>query len=163
MELEPTESYGSWSGAAIEVFLSETRIPLRLSLMTSSGLLIVPVWFEYRAARFWSCSPNDSVLVNALREKSAVAFDVSTNDLPYQGVRGRGRARCSTALDSRALEGLLQRYTAGTDNALARWLLNRAGTEAVIEIEATWLTSWDFHARMGNIEKISARLPGVAL
>jgi len=163
VDFKASNTYGSWSGAEIETFLSETRIPLRLSFAGKSGLLIVPVWFEYQAGRFWSCSPNDSLLVTALRDNSAVAFDVSTNDLPYRGVRGRGSARCTTAADNQALERLLQRYLAGTDNPLAQWLLNRTVAEAVIEIEITWLTSWDFSDRMTGIEKISARLPGVAL
>ena len=163
MDLEASNTYGSWSGAEIEAFLLETHIPLRLSFTAKSGLLIVPVWFEYQAGRFWSCSPNDSLLVRSLRNNAEVAFDVSTNDLPYRGVRGRGRAHCTTAADNQALERLLQRYLAGTDNPLAQWLLNRAVTEAVIEIEISWLTSWDFSDRMASIEKISTRLPDVGL
>jgi hypothetical protein len=95
-------------------------------------------------------------------ENAEVAFDVSTNDIPYRGVRGRGFARCSVASDKSALEGLLKRYV-GTDNDLAEWLLNRAGDEAVIPIEVAWLTSWDFSGRMNGIEKISTRVPGPAL
>ena len=136
---------------------------LRLSFIGGAGLLIVPVWFEYRAKCFLSCSPNESLLVRALREQPQVAFDVSTNDVPYQGVRGRGVARCSVAPDKKALEELLHRYIAGTDNKLARWLLNREGTEALIEVEISWLTSWDFSARMESIEKNSSRLPGALL
>lgn len=131
--------------------------------MTNGGLLIVPVWFEYRAGRFLSCSPNSSWLVSSLRENPEVAFDISTNDLPYQGVRGRGTARCSKAQDKEALEKMLQRYVSGTDNALAEWLLGRRNAEAIIEIEPSWLTSWDFSSRMDRIEKISSRFPGVVL
>jgi nitroimidazol reductase NimA-like FMN-containing flavoprotein (pyridoxamine 5'-phosphate oxidase superfamily) len=163
VNLEPSQHYGNWSGADIEEFLSQTRVPLRLSFVSKNGLLIVPVWFEYRASCFWSCSPSDSLLVKALRLKPQVAFDVSTNDIPYKGVRGRGFARCTVVPDNTALEGLMNRYIAGTDNDLAQWLLNRAGSEAVIQIEVAWLTSWDFSARMESIEKISARLPGQAL
>ena len=162
VKLEPSKRYGVWSGGEIEAFLAETRIPLRVSFVSKPGLLIVPVWFQYRAGSFWLCSPNDSLLVNALRENAEVAFDVSTNDIPYRGVRGRGFARCSVASDKSALEGLLKRYV-GTDNDLAEWLLNRAGDEAVIPIEVAWLTSWDFSGRMNGIEKISTRVPGAAL
>ena len=163
MKLELSQRYGNWTGTEIEEFLSETRVPLRLSFVSKAGLLIVPVWFEYRASCFWSCSPNDSLLVKTLREKPEVAFDVSTNDIPYQGVCGRGLARCSVAPDKTALEELMNRYTAGTDNDLAQWLLNRAVSEAVIQIEVALLTSWDFSDRMKSTEKISARLPGLAL
>ena len=163
MILDRSLSYGSWTGHEIETFLSETCVPLRLSFVSRNGLLIVPVWFEYQAGHLWSCSPNDSLLVKALRKNPEVAFDVSTNDLPYRGVRGRGVSHCSTAADNSALERLLQRYLAGTDNPLARWLLNRTGEEAVIAIEPSWLTSWDFSGRMESIGKISARDPGAVL
>jgi hypothetical protein len=78
-------------------------------------------------------------------------------------VRGRGTAQCSTATDKVELENLLQRYLAGKDNALAEGLLGRSSAEAIIEIELTWLTSWDFSNRMDNIQKIASRDPGAVL
>lgn len=159
MKLEGSKRYGSWSGSQIEKFLDDSRIPLRLSFMTGKGPLIVPVWFRYGAGGFWSCSPHESLLVKSLNEQPQVAFDVSTNDIPYRGVRGRGSARCSIAPDKAALEELLVRYLDGTDNELARWLLNRAGREALIRIEVEWITSWDFSARMEDLEKLATRRP----
>ena len=163
VNIETSAKYGSWTGAEITAFLSETLIPMRLSVCTSSGPLIVPLWFEYLDGRLISCSPEDSLLVRSLRRQPEVAFDVSTNDLPYQGVRGRGHARCETATDSVMLAGLLRRYLAGTDNRLAEWLLNRSGPEALIEVEVSWLTSWDFTERMGDIERIADRSPNARL
>jgi nitroimidazol reductase NimA-like FMN-containing flavoprotein (pyridoxamine 5'-phosphate oxidase superfamily) len=159
MVLESSMLYGSWSGAQIETFLKQTRIPLRLSMMSSAGLLIVPVWFQYQNNTFLSCSPQESLLVQSLNKNPQIAFDISTNELPYQGVRGRGVAHCVEATDNATLESLLTRYVAGTDNTLARWLLNRKGPEALIEIQLTWLTSWDFSERMHDVEKIAARFP----
>lgn len=159
MELESSKSYGSWTGEEIQQFLEAVRVPLRISFSSKNGPLIVPVWFEYHRGSFWSCSPDDSLLVSALRGEPEVAFDVSTNDLPYRGVRGRGVAICATASDQSALNRLIERYLANTDNPLAQWLLNRDGSEAVIEIEVGWLTSWDFSDRMEGIEKIASRLP----
>lgn len=163
MDLEASKHYGSWSGAEIESFLASARAPLRLSFVSKNGPLIVPVWFEYESSRFVACSPNDSLLVAGLRANPEVAFDVSTNEIPYRGVRGRGLAHCSAAADKTALEGLLNRYLANTNNDLSRWLLSRTGTEAVIEITIDYLSSWDFSDRMGGIEKIAERMPGASL
>jgi nitroimidazol reductase NimA-like FMN-containing flavoprotein (pyridoxamine 5'-phosphate oxidase superfamily) len=163
MNIQSSKKYGSWSGAEIEAFLEETPIPMRISVSSASGPLIVPLWFEYLAGRLLSCSPADSLLVSSLRSKPEVAFDVSTNDLPYRGVRGRGQAHCEIAADNERLANLLRRYLAGTENSLASWLLNRDGPEALIEIEISWLTSWDFSSRMGDIEQIAARSPDVQL
>ncbi len=163
MELEPGQSYGAWTGAEIERFLTASHMPLRLSFESRNGPIIVPLWFEYQSRKLVSCSPEGSTLVKSLRAKPEVAFDVSTNDLPYRGVRGRGRALCTTADDTTQLEKLLTRYLGGTDGQLAQWLLNRSGHEAIIAIEPEWLTSWDFSERMGDLTKISQRVPGSAL
>ena len=159
MKIEAEKKYGSWSGAEVEAFLTETLLPLRVSISAASGPLIVPLWFEYQDGCLSSCSPADSLLVNSISDQPNVAFDVSTNDLPYRGVRGRGRARYETTTDSTTLAGLLTRYLGGTDSQLAGWLLNRQQPEALIEIEINWLTSWDFTERMGDIDPISARAP----
>jgi nitroimidazol reductase NimA-like FMN-containing flavoprotein (pyridoxamine 5'-phosphate oxidase superfamily) len=163
MEIADSETYGAWTGAEIEAFLADARIPLRLSMRGPNGALIVPVWFEYRNNSFWSCSPSDSLLVRTLRACSEIAFDVSTNDLPYRGVRGRGLARCTVSPDSSVLERLLDRYLGSTDNALSQWLLNRRGEESLIEVAMLWLTSWDFTDRMSGIETIARRDPGAIL
>ena len=159
MELDPGESYGAWTGAEIGRFLTDSHIPLRLSFESPGGPLIAPLWYEYRAGRLISCSPEDSMLVRSLSANPDVAFDVSTNDLPYRGVRGRGRAVCTTAADTTQLETLLTRYLGSTTGQLAQWLLNRSGREAIIVIEPDWLTSWDFTERMQDLEKISQRFP----
>ena len=161
--IEASKKYGSWSGAEIEAFLTETPIPMRISVTSPSGPLIVPLWFEYLDGRLLSCSPADSLLVSSLRNHPEVAFDVSTNDIPYRGVRGRGHAHCQEADDNQRLADLLQRYLAGTDSQLASWLLNRKGPEALIEVDISWLTSWDFSGRMGDIEQIASRSPGTRL
>ena len=163
MNIKPTEKYGSWSGAEVETFLSATPLPMRLSVSTASGPLIVPLWFEYKDGCLLSCSPADSLLVNSIDRHAEVAFDVSTNDLPYRGVRGRGRAHYEIAEDNNRLAELLRKYLGGTDNQLASWLLNRPHPEALIEIEISWLTSWDFTGRMEDIDRIAARAPDVRL
>lgn len=163
MNIEPTEKFGSWSGREIEAFLTQTLLPMRLSVSTSSGPLIVPLWFEYSEGHLISFSPVDSLLVSSLQRQAEVAFDVSTNDLPYQGVRGRGLARYQVAADNGGLAHLLQRYLGGTDSQLASWLLNRQHPEALIRIEISWLTSWDFTGRMGDIERIATRVPDALL
>jgi nitroimidazol reductase NimA-like FMN-containing flavoprotein (pyridoxamine 5'-phosphate oxidase superfamily) len=150
MVIEPERSYGSWSGATIDRFLRHSHIPLRIGFLGSAGLLIVPVWYEYDDGRFLCCSPARSALVKGLRKNAAIAFDISTNEIPYKGVRGRGRAACNIATSRQPLEALLKKYLKDTNNELSQWLLSRTDDEAVIDIEIEWLTSWDFSARMGG-------------
>lgn len=163
MKLDLNERYGAWTGGEIERFLTETHLPLRLSFESRNGPIIVPLWFEYSSSRLVCCSPEGSMLVTSLGAKPDVAFDVSTNDLPYRGVRGRGRAACTTAPDNAQLEKLLTRYLGDTQGQLAQWLLNRSGRESIIAIEPVWLTTWDFTERMQDLTKISQRLPDNAM
>lgn len=163
MKLDANTRYGSWTGSDIVAFLTQALIPVRVSLTSVAGPLVVPLWFEYRADRLWSCSPDDSTLVNALRAAPEIAFDVSTNDIPYKGVRGRGRATCVAAEGNDALETLLVRYLGGTDNDLSQTLLSRTAPEATVVIDPTWLTSWDFSQRMDSIRPIATRIPEASI
>jgi nitroimidazol reductase NimA-like FMN-containing flavoprotein (pyridoxamine 5'-phosphate oxidase superfamily) len=163
VKLTATQSYGAWNGAEIAQFLSSAQMPVRLSFTSRNGPIIVPLWFAYRSDRLICCSPADSTLVTSLMADPQVAFDISTNDLPYRGVRGRGRAQCVTASDNAQLEELLTRYLGNAEGQLAKWLLNRTGPEAVITVVPEWLTSWDFSDRMRDLNSIAERSPDSAL
>ena len=163
MVIEHEKRYGSWTGTEVGEFLRESRIPLRIGFFGGSGGLIVPVWYQYDDGRLFCCSPAKSALVKGLKENPVIAFDISTNEIPYKGVRGRARATCSFAASRQPLEVLLQKYLNDTNNELSQWLLSRTDEEVVIELEIAWLTSWDFSARMSDIERIGERLDGADL
>jgi hypothetical protein len=110
--------------------------------------LIVPLWFESRAGSLWCASQADSLLVRSLGVSPDCAFDLSSNDMPYRGLRGRGRAICHAAQGQAQLRALLNRYLGTLATPLARRLLRRAETEVAIEIVPQWRSSWDFTARM---------------
>ncbi|MFK7915694.1 MAG: pyridoxamine 5'-phosphate oxidase family protein [Pseudomonadales bacterium] len=163
MILEPAAQYGTWTGTDIVRFLQEVRVPMRLSVTGPKGPVIVPVWFEYHSDSLWCCSPDDSFLIDALRAHPQIAFDISTNDLPYQGIRGRGTAQCTATSGHAELEKLAKRYLTDLDNDLARWLLGRDDAEAVVQITIDWLSSWDFSGRMNGLRPIAERYPDTRL
>jgi len=132
-------------------FLDAQRSPLRLSVNTSSGPLIVPLWFYYESNSLWCASHKSSLIVSAIGESTSCGFDVSTNDIPYRGVRGRGTVRCKPEAGARTLERLLDRYLPDRNNSLARWLLSRADDEVAIEIVPFKLYSWDYSERMRDL------------
>jgi hypothetical protein len=157
MDFQPDKQYGAWRGREVERFLEAVRVPLRIGFQSPGGPLIAPLWFRYRDGSFWSCSPLSSALVKSLESHPEVAFDVSTNEIPYRGVRGRALAACHPASGPDVLEDLLRRYLDGTDNPLAEWLLSRVDGEALIRFDIEWLTSWDFSKRMSGLERIADR------
>ena len=128
----------------------ELKIPLRLAVASSRGLLIVPLWFEARAGHLWCASQSDSWLLRSLRAEPNCAFDLSTNDMPYRGLRGRGAVICHPQRGEEMLRALLMRYLGTLEAPLARRLLRRAASEVAIEIVPQWQSDWDFTRRMQN-------------
>jgi nitroimidazol reductase NimA-like FMN-containing flavoprotein (pyridoxamine 5'-phosphate oxidase superfamily) len=128
------------------------RTPLRLAAQGKRGPLIVPLWFYWETGRFWCASHRDAALIRALRDVDAIAFDLSTNEMPYVGIRGRGRAVLHPDLGSDVLERLIDRYLSTREHGLARWLLSRAAEEIAIEVVPHRLTTWDYSARMKGLE-----------
>ncbi len=128
--------------------LLELTIPLRVAVQAPHGLLIVPLWFMARDGHYWCASQHDSLLVRALRADARCAYDLSTNDMPYRGLRGRGAVICHAEQGEAMLRALLLRYFGKLDTPLARRLLRRAASEVAIEIVPSWQSDWDFTARM---------------
>lgn len=131
--------------------LYDARIPLRLSVQTRRGPLIVPLWFEWDGERLWCASHRDAAIIGALEKSPLCAFDLSTNDMPYRGVRGRGTVSCRPDLGAAVLERLIDRYLPDREHPLATWLLSRRDEEVALEITPTWQTDWDYSTRMAGL------------
>jgi nitroimidazol reductase NimA-like FMN-containing flavoprotein (pyridoxamine 5'-phosphate oxidase superfamily) len=131
--------------------LLDARIPLRLCVHTKRGPLIAPLWFDWDGRHLWCACQNDAAVVRALERDPVCGFDVSTNEMPYRGIRGRGNARCLPEHGAAVLERLIDRYLEGRQSPLAVWLLSRSADEVAIEITPTWRTDWNYAARMGGL------------
>jgi hypothetical protein len=90
----------------------------------------------------------DADVVRYLEADDGVAFEVSTNEPPYRGVRGNGTATIAPDAEKRLLRSLLERYLGGTDSALARRLLDPEREEVEIRVEPARVHSWDYAGRM---------------
>lgn len=90
-----------------------------------------------------------------LRNDPAVAFDISTNDIPYRGIRGNGTVELSSDSEKAVLRDLIEHYLGETDSSLARRLLDDDRDEVRIRLEPRTVYSWDYSERMkkGSSEK----------
>jgi len=143
----------AWDLAGLQDFLERAVVPLRLGIETDDGPLIVPLWFRFENGGFWCVTHRDAYLVEAVRDRPECAIDVSTNGVPYRGVRGQGRVEIVPERGSALIEHMLVRYFGGTDGGLARWLLDRRDEEVGLRIAPRWLTSWDFSERMDDLPR----------
>jgi nitroimidazol reductase NimA-like FMN-containing flavoprotein (pyridoxamine 5'-phosphate oxidase superfamily) len=152
MEQQSTAQFsGVWSPEEIDDFLTETTVPIRVSCRTPrDDLWMLSLWYEYVDGEFRCATGKDADIVEFLQSTEEVAFEVSTNDPPYRGVRGRGTASLGPDEDKRQLRVLLERYLGGTDSSLARSLLAPEREEVRIRITPEKLYSWDFSERMGD-------------
>ena len=145
------EHRGAWTDAELKAFLDETTIPMRLAARRGDGSLwLVTLWYRYRDGGFECATGASADIVRFLQDDAEVAFEVSTNDPPYRGVRGNGTAELSPDVDKATLRSLLDRYLGGADSTLAGRLLADDREEVRIRIIPDELYSWDYTDRMRN-------------
>jgi len=148
------ELRGAWDEAELAAFLTETAVPIRLTTRRPDGSLWpVALWYRYRDGAFECATRADADVVRFLRREPAVAIDVSTNDIPYRGVRGYGAATVAETGGTEVLRDLVERYLGGIDSELARELLRADREEVLIRIAPEELFSWDYAERMGDVRQ----------
>ncbi|WP_276258814.1 pyridoxamine 5'-phosphate oxidase family protein [Haloglomus litoreum] len=140
---------GSWTEAETASFLADTAVPVRVACRTPrGGLWMLSLWFLPWDGALWCATGADADVVRYLDHDDGVAFEVSTNEPPYRGVRGAGTATVEPDTDKSLLRALFDRYLGGTDNSLADRLLADDRDEVRIRIDPTRLYTWDFTERM---------------
>lgn len=142
---------GEWDRAEVAAFLADAAIPIRLACRTpAGGLWMLSLWYRFDAdeERLVCATSATADVVKYLRDDGGVAFEVSTNDPPYCGVRGNGTATIDPDDDKTVLRSLLERYLDGTDSSLAERLLAPERDEVAIRIHPERCYSWDFTERM---------------
>lgn len=146
--------------ASIDRYLLESRIPLRLSCLTSSGWpAVLSLWYLYEGGMLYCATHRKARVIEYLQNNSRCAFEIASDHPPYCGVRGPALASLDSERGPEILERLLLRYLGNKESSLARQLLQRADDEIAIRLRPQNLYSWNFTARMrdslrGSIDKI---------
>ena len=143
----PLRTNSAWNQAKVETYLKNHVEPLRFSIAANNAPLILPLWFLYEDGIFWCASPADAYVTRLIRDQPNCGFDISSNDMPYHGIRGQGIATIE-ANGHQVLEKLAQRYLQDTRPQFKQWLLSRSVEEIAIRIAPKWMTAWDFSTRM---------------
>jgi hypothetical protein len=149
-----TNFTGAWTADEVTSFLQETTVPIRIATRRSDGSLWpVTVWYRYRDGVFECATQESADLVSILKKNKTVGIDVSTNDVPYSGVRGTGTATISRDGGRDVLRDLVQRYLGGTDSSLAERLLTEDREEVLIRIDPDEIYSWDYSDQMKDVDQ----------
>jgi len=111
---------------------------------------MLSLWFRFRDGLFQCATGANADVVAFLESDSSVAFEVSTNEPPYKGVRGRGMVTISPDEDKAVLRALIERYLGDVETPPGPRLLGADREEVTIAIGLTRIHSWDFTARMSG-------------
>lgn len=129
--------------------LETTRNPLRLAFTDGDGFpRIVSLWFQYIDGEFFCATHETAWVVDQLRQRPKVGYEVASNTAPYHGVRGTATVEVYPMDEDPLLERLLQRYLGSANTDFARRLLDRSESELIIRIKPLKQTSWDYRRRM---------------
>ena len=140
-----------WDEQQVAAFLEDAMIPLRLAFNDAEGYpRVCSLWFLWRDEALWSASHGSAFAIKRLQDDPRVSFEVSTNDYPYKGVRGKGRADLLREGAADILDALIDKYLGDSNRKLASWLRSRADQEFAIRISPEVINSWDFSSRMSS-------------
>lgn len=149
-----TEFRGAWTEDEVESFLQATTVPIRIATRRSNGSIWpVTLWYRYRNGYVECATKATADLVGILRNNPAVGVDVSTNEMPYRGIRGSGTATVSRDGGGEVLRDLVERYLGGADSSLADRLLDENREEVRIRIDPDEIFSWDYSERMDDVSQ----------
>ncbi len=130
-------------------FLNNTLVPVRLAAIDKDGFpLICSLWFIHQDGELLCASHASAKIIRVIKENPHCAFEVSTNEIPYKGVRGKAIATLKSDAEGLVLSKLIARYLASSQPKLSKWLLSRRKDEYAIHLKITSQSSWDFSSRM---------------
>jgi hypothetical protein len=130
-------------------FLNNTLVPLRLAAIDKDGFpMICSLWFIYQDGELLCASHASAKIIRVLKINPNCAFEISINDVPYKGVRGKAVATLKSDAEGIVLSQLIARYLGSSQPKLSSWLLSRRKDEYAIHLKITSQSSWNFSERM---------------
>lgn len=133
----------------IDEFLAVEKIPMRLACIDKYGFpLVCSLWFYYHNDCLWAATHEKSYLIKCIKHNARIAFEISTNDYPYRGVRGKGTVELTQDDADIILRKLIDRYLGKSNQKLSNWLMSRVENEYILKITPITINSWDFSNRM---------------
>lgn len=145
---------GPWTEPQITAFLADTIIPARIAVLTANGApLVLSLWFLHRDGAIWCASNRKARVIEWLQKDPRCGFEIASEHPPYRGVRGQGRAELDAPGGAQVLNDLLARYRVPSQSKLGKMLAKESANEVAIRIVPDRMTSWDFSARMEDLQK----------
>ena len=140
---------GPWTLETVRTYLTDTEIPVQIAALNDDNLpVLISLWFSYEADHIWCATQQGAKILKLLAKNPVCAFQISSEHMPYKGVRGHANASIHESDGARILDKLVPKYLKEGDSKFAKWLLSRKNTEVAIRLDPISVTTWDFSNRM---------------
>jgi PPOX class probable F420-dependent enzyme len=106
---------------------------------TRDGVLLSPVWHEWRDGGFTVFTGHDDVKVRHIRRDPRVSIVVCEHTPPYRGIQIDAKARIESNGDTQAMRRIAARYIG--EPAAEAWA---SPTDVLIRVDPGRLRAWDF-------------------
>ena len=148
------EYQGQWDKTEVADFLEESTIPIRLSFISSDDKpWMLSLWYQFQDGELICATEKNANVVQHLTERPYCAFEISTNEAPYKGVRGKGDVTIEPDEEFQQLRQLVDRYIGTEETSFREWLLGRDVEEVKIRIQPEKIYSWDYSDRMKELSE----------
>jgi hypothetical protein len=123
---------------------------LRLAMIDIRDNLpfVHPIWFFYENNKFFASTESDGLKAKSIHNNPDVYFliDVSPNDSPPRGIRGKGVAKIinNSEYAYKVTEKNIVKYMGSLDSQFAKHLLEISKESSVIEINPSYIASWKY-------------------
>jgi nitroimidazol reductase NimA-like FMN-containing flavoprotein (pyridoxamine 5'-phosphate oxidase superfamily) len=109
-------------------------------------------YFDRDSDKIYIATPKKSKKVSNLRVKSIVSYCIDDPNVPYKGVRGKGKVTIQEDINHNMaiVKKLIISRSDSLEDPMSKWLLSETerGNEAILEITPSYYSTWDF-SRMG--------------
>lgn len=136
---------------AMQTYLEEMRIPVRLSCVTENGWpVVLSLWYTYLDGAIYCATQTHAKVVSYLRHEPRCGFEIAADEPPYKGIRGHALAMLEPERGAEILDRLLLRYLGSLDVPLAVKLRQKAAAEVAIRLQPVKVFQWDYEKRMAS-------------
>ena len=78
----------------IETVLNDTKIPIRLACITSTGYpIVISLWYTMENGKIYCATQKKAKIISYLKNDATVGFEIAADNPPYRGIRGHGEAK----------------------------------------------------------------------
>lgn len=136
----------------IETILNDTKIPIRLACITSTGYpVVISLWYIMENEKIYCATQKKAKIVSYLKNNPTVGFEIAADNPPYKGIRGYGQAKIVESIGENILNILIDKYLGKKISTLSEFLKRNSDTEVAIEITPKKLNTYDYSKRMKDV------------